>query len=643
MAADGGGSSGLPSGLASGASDVVRQVRDAAGSVVGDVAAGRWRRAGIVGVSLGVVAAGAAAGVAIERLSVGREMRRRAEAELDAAAAFGSLRGTPFHVSAPDGTDLYAELDGTGWAGTEATVAREAAARTAQAAAEAGERTGHAANGQDLPHTATGPRTVGRPLVPSPADGGSGPGRGVDGADAPAGRRGSGGAVVPEAVDADSGSLPAHVTDPAARKRQRRADGARPRNGGSVVPGSADSAAPKGRGAGAPDGPAGRRGRDSEGARRDRGRPEAASPLPLQGAEGAARSARGGAGGEDAAVSPRPRRLRGWLGRRRGGATEPEPGPLGGVLAGVGTWLGAVPTPPLTVVFVHGYCLNQDSWHFQREAFRDGLRLVFFDQRSHGRSERSRSHLAGEPASIDQLGGDLGAVIDAVAPTGPLVLVGHSMGGMTVMALADQRPELFAERVAGVALLGTTAGNWRDVTLGLPGVGAKMFHRVGPGVIKALGRQAGLVERGRRLSSELTAAVYHRFSFGTDDVDPARARFAQQLLEATPVDVVAEFFPAFPTHDKTAALAALRDLPTLVLAGDRDLLTPPAHSEAIAAQLPDAELEILPDTGHLLMLERPELVNAHLARLLERAATYCGAALPPPVHLLAEPADNRHA
>lgn len=55
---------------------------------------------------------------------------------------------------------------------------------------------------------------------------------------------------------------------------------------------------------------------------------------------------------------------------------------------------------PLTVVFCHGYCLNQDSWHFQRAALREGLRLVFWDQRSHGRSERSRSYLAGErPAS----------------------------------------------------------------------------------------------------------------------------------------------------------------------------------------------------------------------------------------------------
>ncbi|MEZ0065438.1 pimeloyl-ACP methyl ester carboxylesterase [Streptacidiphilus sp. MAP12-20] len=465
MAGESGGGSG---------GDVVRQVRDAAGAVVGDVAAGRWRRAGIVGVSLGVVAAGAVAGVALERLTVGRDMRRRAEAELDAAASFGSLRGTPLHVPAPDGTDLYVELDGSGWAGAEAAVAGEAA----DAAAAAAE---------------------------SPAE------------------------------------------------------------------------------------------------------------------QAPSRSFR-----------------RSWLGRKRGASAEPQPGPLGGVLSGVGSWLGMPPTPPLTVVFAHGYCLNQDSWHFQREAFRDGLRLVFWDQRSHGRSERSRSFLAGEPASIDQLGGDLGAVIDAVAPTGPLVLVGHSMGGMTIMALADQRPELFAERVAGVAFLGTTSGSWRGVTLGLPGVGAKMFHRVGPGVIKALGRQAGLVERGRRLSSELTSAIYHRFSFGSEDIDPALARFAQQLLESTPVDVVAEFFPVFAAHEKTAALAVLRDIPTLVMAGQQDLLTPPSHSEAIAAQLPDAELEIVPDTGHLLMLERPGLVDARLADLLERAAAHCGAPLPQHVHDLAQ-------
>ncbi|MDH6110965.1 pimeloyl-ACP methyl ester carboxylesterase [Kitasatospora sp. MAP12-15] len=290
----------------------------------------------------------------------------------------------------------------------------------------------------------------------------------------------------------------------------------------------------------------------------------------------------------------------------------------------------------LTVVFCHGYCLNQDSWHFQRAALRAGLRLVFWDQRSHGRSERSRSYLAGEPASIDQLGADLGAVLDAVVPTGPIVLVGHSMGGMTVMALADQRPELFRERVAGVALIGTTAGDWDTVTLGLPAMGARVWRRLAPGVLKALGSQVGLVEATRRIGADVAAVLYRRFSFGAKDVDPAVARFAEQLLDSTPIDVVAEFYPAFGAHEKATALNALAGLPALVLAGTKDLLTPAAHSEAIAEALPGAELVILQDAGHLVMLECPDEVDHRLAALLRRAAAHAGAApLPASVQRLA--------
>ncbi|RKE19522.1 alpha/beta fold hydrolase [Streptomyces sp. TLI_171] len=279
-----------------------------------------------------------------------------------------------------------------------------------------------------------------------------------------------------------------------------------------------------------------------------------------------------------------------------------------------------------TVVFCHGYCLNQDSWHFQRAALRGVLRTVFWDQRSHGRSERSRSYLDREPASIDQLGTDLRAVLDAVAPDGPIVLVGHSMGGMTVMALAAQHPELFGPqgRVAGVALVGTLAGGWDSVTLGLPAAGAKVMKRVAPGVVRLLGRQVELVEATRRWGSDVAAVFYRRFSFGSRDVDPAVARFAEQLLDATPIDVVAEFYPAFSAHDKQAALAALDGVPTLVLAGTKDLLTPPEYSEAIAAALPGSRLVLVQDAGHLVMLERPGTVDAELAGLLERAAAHAG-------------------
>ncbi|MFJ5232943.1 alpha/beta fold hydrolase [Kitasatospora sp. NPDC088391] len=279
-----------------------------------------------------------------------------------------------------------------------------------------------------------------------------------------------------------------------------------------------------------------------------------------------------------------------------------------------------------TVVFCHGYCLNQDGWHFQRAALRGALRTVFWDQRSHGRSERSRSFLGGEAASIDQLGADLRAVLDAVVPDGPVVLVGHSMGGMTVMALAAQHPELFAGggRVAGVALVGTLAGDWDSVPLGLPALGAKVVKRVAPGVVRLLGRQVELVEATRRWGSDVAAVFYRRFSFGSKDVDPGVARFAEQLLDATPIDVVAEFYPAFSAHDKRAALAGLAGVPTLVLAGTKDLLTPPEYSEAIAAALPDARLVLVPDAGHLVMLERPGTVDRELAALLERAAAHAG-------------------
>ncbi|WP_441245674.1 alpha/beta fold hydrolase [Kitasatospora sp. McL0602] len=423
-------------------------------------------RAGLIGISVGVVAAGAAAGVAVERLTVGRAMRRRAAEEVGAAASYGSLRGRPRTVAAPDGTGLAVELDGTGW--------------------------------------------------------------------------------------------PGPVEEPPAGMPTRR----------------------------------------------------------------------------------------GWFTRRR---TDPpvDRAGLPGLLAGSGALVragsrrgfGSPDGPvaaPLTVVFCHGYCLSQDSWHFQRAAFREGMRLVFWDQRSHGRSERSRSYLAGEPASIDQLGGDLKAVIDAVAPEGPIVLVGHSMGGMTVMALADQHPELFRERVAGVALVGTLASDWNSVTLGLPAGTAKLLKRLAPGVVRLLGRQVELVEAGKRIGSEVTSIFYRRFSFGSKDIDPAVARFAEQLLDANPIDVVAEFYPAFGAHDKTAALAAMTGLPVLVLAGTKDLLTPPEHSEAIARALPGAELCLVPDAGHLVMLERPELVDQRLAGLLLRAAAYAGAAeLPPGVAALA--------
>lgn len=269
--------------------------------------------------------------------------------------------------------------------------------------------------------------------------------------------------------------------------------------------------------------------------------------------------------------------------------------------------------PALTVVFAHGYALNLDSWHYQRQALRGRARLVFYDQRSHGRSGRAEF----DTHHVDQLGRDLSAVIDAIAPAGPLMLVGHSMGGMTIMALAAQRPELFAERIYGVALIATTAGGLANGPLGLPpGVG-HVFHRMAPPVAAALARRKGVVERLRWNHSDLGLLLTRLYSFGSTATEQA-SRFVASMVSATPIDVVAEFLPALQEHDKREVLEVFQNVELLVIVGDIDRLTPKEQSDEIVRRVPGAEYVIVPDSGHMLTLEKHEEVDKHLLTLLER-------------------------
>ena len=267
----------------------------------------------------------------------------------------------------------------------------------------------------------------------------------------------------------------------------------------------------------------------------------------------------------------------------------------------------------LTVVFAHGYALNLDSWHYQRKALRGHARLVFYDQRSHGRSQ----HADFDSHHVDQLGRDLASVIAAVAPTGPLMLVGHSMGGMTIMALADQHPELFSERIYGVALIATTAGGLAEGTLGLPvGVG-RVFHRLAPSVAAALVKRKNLVEWSHWDDSDLGLLLTRLYSFGSTAPDKA-GRFVASMVAATPIDVVTEFLPALQEHDKRDACRVFQSVEVLVLVGESDRLTPKEQSDAIVQLVPGADYVVVPDSGHMVTLEHPEVVDAALLGLLTR-------------------------
>ena len=274
------------------------------------------------------------------------------------------------------------------------------------------------------------------------------------------------------------------------------------------------------------------------------------------------------------------------------------------------------PDAPLTVVLSHGYTQQLAVWHYQRKALASpDVRLVLWDQRSHGRSGRS----APERETIDQLGRDLLAVLDATAPRGPVVLVGHSMGGMTIMALADQRPALFGPRVVAVALVSTSSGLLSEVTFGLPAALSPVSRRVLPLLTKGVRSRPAVFERGRRLGTDLAFLVARRMAFGSRDVSPALVEFVEKMTAECDVDVIAEFYDTFSSHDKLAALDVLRGVETLVLVGSRDLVTPETHSRAMAEALPDAELVVVDGAGHMVQLERPDVVTEQLGDLVRRA------------------------
>jgi pimeloyl-ACP methyl ester carboxylesterase len=273
-------------------------------------------------------------------------------------------------------------------------------------------------------------------------------------------------------------------------------------------------------------------------------------------------------------------------------------------------------TAPVTVIFSHGYTLNQDCWHFQRRDLADH-RLVFWDQRDHGRSGRGQS----ASATIDQLGADLKAVIDATAPgPGPVVLVGHSMGGMTIMALAEQHPDLFGTKVAGVVLISTAASGLQAGSPWMPGLVRPLLARALPFALAGAvgGRRAALVERSRRASPDLAFLVARLIGFGDGEVSPATVTFLEQMIRETPIDVVSWFGQALLTLDRRDSLPTVGRVPVTVLVGEKDRLVAPRLGIDLAAAIPGAQLIWVPGGGHVLILERPDVVTDAITALLAR-------------------------
>jgi pimeloyl-ACP methyl ester carboxylesterase len=278
---------------------------------------------------------------------------------------------------------------------------------------------------------------------------------------------------------------------------------------------------------------------------------------------------------------------------------------------------------PLTVVLSHGFTARLGEWDLQRQALRSHARLVLWDQRGHGRSGWTPL----TRATIDRTGRDLGQVLDAVVPRGPVVLAGHSMGGMSVMALARQRPELFGTRVVGVFLLATSAGGL--VSHGAVGLAVRIMRRLHllPLYLWLLQALAPTLERHRRRGTRIGRYYTRRYLFGRDDATPEDVRTVQELLEETPLPVTMAFYATLLDHDESAALPVLARVPVTVVAATHDRLTPLPHGRRLAEEIgASAELVVVDGAGHSVNLTRTAIVDAALLGLLDRAEDVARAA-----------------
>ncbi|MFI6363365.1 alpha/beta fold hydrolase [Nocardia sp. NPDC050630] len=271
------------------------------------------------------------------------------------------------------------------------------------------------------------------------------------------------------------------------------------------------------------------------------------------------------------------------------------------------------PNAPVTVIFVHGFCNTMASYHFQRrdleKRWGTSARLVFFDLRGHGRSGTPTT----DSCTVAQLGRDLAAVIEATTPTGPVVLVGHSLGGMAVLAAAAQFPELFAARVIGVGLLSTAAA---EVTSA--GIAQLLRNPAVDGFRLAVHTAPALVQAGRSTVRHVITPILHVSSFH-GHVSPTLSRFTTLMIDRTPVETIVKFLKAIELHDESAALPTLAGLPVLVIGGAHDVVIPFRNSRALARELPDSELVRLDEAAHMPHMQFPDIVNDALDRLLMRA------------------------
>lgn len=259
------------------------------------------------------------------------------------------------------------------------------------------------------------------------------------------------------------------------------------------------------------------------------------------------------------------------------------------------------------VVFIHGFPFNGTMWAPQLAAMPPGWRGLAPDlrgfgdtplgdasgQMSTGKKVGGRIARADEPVlTMARLADDVAELIEAECD-GPAVVCGLSMGGYVAFALLRRRPEL----IRGLVLADTRPGSDSD---------EKRENRMR---MAQTARSAGMRPIADAMVPDLLAE-------STRDNAPDTVDTVQAMILDTPIPtLVAALAGMASRHDSTSALPDIA-VPALVVVGEHDAITPVDDARAMTDAIPDADLHVIPDAGHLSSMENPEAFNAALREYL---------------------------
>jgi 3-oxoadipate enol-lactonase len=243
--------------------------------------------------------------------------------------------------------------------------------------------------------------------------------------------------------------------------------------------------------------------------------------------------------------------------------------------------------PP--IVLAHGVTLSTRTWFHQLELLpKEGFRAIAYDHRGHGESV-----LGDAGHSLENLAADVKSVINAL-DLRDVILVGHSMGGVAVQSFVLTHPDLARERVRGIVLLSTLARTpFGSRSTQMKSRLEKIFNRV---------PDSELVWKQKDLGF-----LVARLGFGKEP-HPSHVELVRRMMLACSPETRRDAPRVLVGLDLVDELRRV-DIPALVIGGTADLITPPAYAEQIAAAIPNARLELVPDGGHMLMLERIDLLD----------------------------------